>query len=134
MQKIEADVRLAFPTNNKNPERCVSIVMTDCASSLTLIAFELTAEQFTSLLASAGATVEAEVPEVQHYRNVGREYVVKKVSIPDDRFKWEREVTTDMNSFAVNEMIAAGFTEYRWTRHNYGWGLIISTYTDKKED
>lgn len=133
MKKIEADVRLTFPQSNRSPKRYASITVTDRASGLIVVDFELTAEQFTSVLASAGAVTQVDVQETLNYQNVGRKYVIKKVELPDDRFRYEREVTTEMDSFAVNEMVAAGFSGYRWTKHNYGWSLIINRYEEVEE-
>lgn len=132
---VNTDIRLSYPSSNMPPYKWAELTITDRDSGIRIAEIRLDEKQLFDLFSGLGAQgVVGDFIGESYYKNIGRQYVFKKIELPDDRFKWENEVTTEMETFGVNEMVAAGFTSYRWTKHNYGWGLGISNYMDKEPE
>lgn len=128
---INVDVRVSHWTSNVEPHEGVTIEVTDMASHKRVATVTLTPLDFYNIMANRGGKGTAEILDPEHYQYVGKKHVHQEVDLDKkivDTFRWEPKVTQEMRDIGELYVGRLDMEGYRWTRHNYGWGLRVWKY------
>lgn len=136
-KSIGVDVRLGWPVNNMREGRWAHLEITDRTSGIRILTLDLEADEFTSLMASGGAKVTAEVPDLEIWERVGKRYVREDLPISAEmlrpHYPDSHEPTDEMLLFAARARDAGGWDGTRWNLHNWGWSLSGYKYVAVEE-
>lgn len=132
-------VRLGFPSSSAHMGYRPTIEIDDAESGQPIVRIELTPEQFTTIMGSGQVTATGRyMPSPEMYaQRIGKTMEVRNVPVEEWPEGWTArkptntpdlyasEPTEEMHEFGDRIQHSEGYHEYSWSRHNYGWSLML---------
>ena len=134
-QEITARVTLSWPQGGRREGTYATLTITDAASGIQVIECDIPAEEFAAIMSGRGhVAVAAEVGPVETRTRWGKDYEIEKVALPDEmKNVYGREPSPEMVAFGAASA-AVGWDGFRWSKHNYGWGLVRYRWNEKTSE
>lgn len=123
-----------------------SITIMDRVSHTVIASVDITALDFSELLASGVVVAMTNLPSEEQYRKVGKRMEIKK--IPAEQFahlgnrrsmgvrpkgSYSYGPSEEMSQYGDDRRLSEGYDEYQWSYHNYGWDLTLRRWVPTTE-
>ena len=110
----------------------------DTLSRMSILDVRLSPLELFKLVENMDAVVDAQVPGDEEWAHVGKKYEYSLVPQEEVEARFSRAElgsahdtpTEAMEVFGNIQARTRGYDGYRWSRHNYGWGLGVYRWVD----